>query len=109
MDSRVDDIDTGARPNVESVGVVTTVAIAIGVVDRDSTNSEIVCIIDAEDLDGRVLDIDVLDLRIDHLVGREELGLRLAAVTALSVPPAGTISIEDSSGSSLNGDARSGN
>jgi hypothetical protein len=109
VDSRVGDVNTGAFSHVESVGVVTTVVISIGVVDRDTAKGELASTVDAEDLNGRVPDVGVLDLRVDHLVGVEELGLGPAAVSSLSVRPAGTISIKNGSGSSLDGDVRSGN
>lgn len=39
-----------------------------------------------------------LDDRVGHRVSVEELGLGLAAVRALSVPPASTITVESSTG-----------
>lgn len=109
MDSGVGYVDAGAFANVESISVVATVGIAVGVVDSDAAQGELASTVDAEDLDGRVLDIDVLDLGVNHLVGVEELGLGLATVSSLSVPPAGTIAIEDGSGRSLDGNVGSGN
>jgi hypothetical protein len=109
VDSGVGDVDAGAFANVESISIVATVVIAVSVVDSDAAQGEVASTVDAEDLDGRVLDIDVLDLGVDHLVGVEELGLGLATVGSLSVPPAGTIAIEDGSGSSLDGNVGSGN
>lgn len=108
MNHRVGDVDTSAGTDIEGVSVVATLAVTIGVVDSDSIQSKAIGIVDAEDLDGGVLDIDILDLGVDHLVGSEELGLSLAAVGSLAIPPAGTISIEDSARSSLDSNVSSG-
>ena len=109
MDDGVGDVDAGTVANVESISVVATVVIAIRVVHSDATHSELTSTVDAEDLDGGVLNVDVLNLGVDHLVGVEELGLGLAAVSSLSIPPAGTITVEDSTGGSLDSDVSSGN
>jgi hypothetical protein len=107
VDNRVGDVDTSAGTDVEGVGVVATLAVTIGVVDSDSIQSKAIGTVDAEDLDGRVLDVDVLDLGVDHLVGIEELGLGFAAVGSLAIPPASTISIEDGTGGSLDSNVSS--
>jgi hypothetical protein len=104
----VGDVDTGAGTDVESIGVVATLAITVGVVNSDSIHSKAICIVDAEDLDGGVLDVNALDLGVDHLVGSEELWLSLAAVGSLAIPPARTISIEDGTRSTLDGNVSSG-
>jgi hypothetical protein len=109
VDSWVGDVDTIAGTNVESVGVVATLAIAIGVVNSDSAESELRSTIDAEHLHRGVLDVDVLNDRVGQFVGVEELRLLLAAVSSLSVPPARTISVESGSGGSLDSDGCSGN
>lgn len=108
MNNRVGDVDTGAGTDVESIGVVATVAVTIGIVNSNSIQSKAIGTVDAEDLDGGVLDIDVLNLGVDQVVGSEELGLSLAAVGSLAVPPAGTISIEDGARSSLDSNVSSG-
>jgi len=46
--------------------------------------------------------------RSGQAVGVEELGLGLAAVAALAVPPASTITVEDTAGSTSNGDRSTG-
>jgi hypothetical protein len=109
VDSRVSDVDTVAGTNVESVGVVATIAIAIGVINSNSAESELRSTVNAEDLHRGVLDVDVLNDGVGQAVGVEELRLLLAAVSSLSVPPAGTISVERGSGGSLDGDGCSGN
>lgn len=109
MDSRVGDVDTVAGTNVEGVGVVATLAIAIGVVNSDSTKSELLSTVDAEDLHRGVFDVDVLNLGVTQFMGVEELGLLLAAVASLAVPPAGAISVELGSRGPLDRDGCSGN
>lgn len=109
VDGRVGDVDTVAGANVESVGVVAALAVSVGVVDSDSTEGKLLGAVDAEDLNGGVLDVDVLDLGVGQAVGVEELGLGLAAVSSLAVPPAGTVSVENGSSGSLDGDGCSGN
>lgn len=94
MDDRAGDVDTVAGADVESVGVVAAVAITVSVVDGDSAKSQLLGAVDAEDLHGGVLDVDVLDLGVGQAVSVEELGLGLAAVGSLAVPPAGTITVE---------------
>jgi hypothetical protein len=108
VNNRVGDVDTSARTDVKSVSVVTTLAVTIDVVDSDSIQGKAIGTVDAEDLDRGVLDIDALDLGVDHLVGIEELGLSLAAVSSLAIPPAGTISIENGTRSSLDSNVSSG-
>jgi hypothetical protein len=109
VDDRAGDVDTVAGADVESVGVVAALAVSIGVVDGDSTESQLLGAVDAEDLHGGVLDVDVLNLGVGQTVGVEELGLLLAAVASLAVPPAGTISVELRACGSLDGDGCSGN
>jgi hypothetical protein len=108
VDNRIGDVDTGTGANIESVSIVAALAVTIGIVDSDSIQSKAVGPIDAEDLDGGVLDRDVLDLGVDQLVSIEELGLGLAAVGSLSVPPAGTVSVENRTGGSLDSNVSSG-
>lgn len=95
MNSRIGNIDTSARTDIESISVVTPLAITIGIVNGDFVQGELASTVDAENLHRRVLDLQILDVGVDHLVSVEELGLRLAAVRALSVPPAGTVAVQD--------------
>ena len=109
MDSGAGDVDTGAVANVESISVVATVVITVSVINSDASHSEFTSTVDAEDLHRGVLDVDVLNIGVDHLVGVEELRLGLAAVSSLSIPPAGTITVENGSRSSLDSNVSSGN
>lgn len=109
MDDGAGDVDTVAGANIESVGVVASLAVSVGVVDGDSTESQLLGAVDAEDLHRGVLDVDVLNLGVGQAVGVEELRLGLAAVSSLAVPPAGTISVELRACGTLDGDGCSGN
>lgn len=93
--------------DIEGVGVVAALRITILVVDGNVVNLEGVGVVDGEDLNGRVLDRDALDDGVGHLVGVEHLGLGLAAVGALCVPPAGSVGIE-SGASAVDGDVVTG-
>lgn len=108
VDNWVGDVDTSAAADVESIGVVTSLAVSIGVVDVDAIQSKAIGAVDAEDLNGGVLDRDALDLGVDQFVGIEELGLLLAAVTPLAIPPAGSITIENGTGGSPDSDISPG-
>lgn len=66
---------------------MSTVRIAIRVVDRDPVQNDVVRF-DTEGLNRRVLDIQTGDRRVIQTMGVEELGLRLATVGALAIPPA---------------------
>lgn len=57
-------------------------------------DGEPVATIDGHGLDGSVLDVQVGDGRAGQVVGVEELGLGLAAVAALAVPPPGAVGVE---------------
>jgi hypothetical protein len=97
--------DTGGRTNIESIGVVALVlAITSGVVDSDAIKSKLLGAVDGEDLNGRILDLDVLDLRVGHLVGVEELGLGLATVGTLAIPPSTALAVDDGARSTDDGD-----
>lgn len=109
VDGRAGDVNTVAGADVESVGVVAAITITVGIVDGDSTESKLLGAVDAEDLHGGVLDGDVLNLGAGQAVSVEELGLGLAAVGSLAVPPAGTITVELRACGTLDGDGGSGN
>ena len=81
------------------------------VVDGNAGESKLLRVVDGEDLNRRVLDLDVLDLGVGHLVGGEELGLGLATVSARAVPPSATLTVNDGTRSTDDGDlvARDGN
>jgi hypothetical protein len=76
VDGGLVDGDTGGRANIESVGVVAAVGdVSSAVVNLDRGDGQVLGVVDAEALDGSVLDVKAGDGRIDHLVRREELGL----------------------------------
>jgi hypothetical protein len=64
--------------------------------------------LDAEAMDGGVVDLQTDDVRLVQLVGREELGLLLAAVATLAVPPTSTITLNLTTRVLLDGNAGSG-
>lgn len=104
MNSRIGNIDTSARTDIESISVVTPLAITIGIVNGDFVQGELASTVDAENLHRRVLDLQILDVGVDHLVSVEELGLRLAAVGALPIPPASAATVDGVVGCSGNDD-----
>ena len=55
VDNRVGDVDTSAAADVESISVVASLAVSIGVVDVDAIQSKAIGAVDAEDLNGGVL------------------------------------------------------
>jgi hypothetical protein len=97
--------DTGGRTNIESIGVVAlALAITSGIVNGNAIKGKLLRAVDGEDLDGRILDLDILDLRVGHLVGVEELGLGLATVGTLTIPPSAALAVNDGARSTNNGD-----
>lgn len=96
--------DIRRAPNVEAVGVL-ALAVSGRVVDGHAGDGEPVRAVDADGLDGRVLDMQVGDARGSGEVMRvEELGLRHAAGAALAVPVLGTAPVEDGTRCALDGD-----
>ena len=68
--------DAGGRIDTESVGVMTAIGgVSIFVVDGDRVDQQILGTADAEAMDRGVFDVDSSDGGIDHVVGKEELGL----------------------------------
>jgi len=101
--------DAAGGANVESIGVVALVLTVTGrVVNSDTSQGKLLGVVDGEDLNGRILDLDVLDLGVGHLVSVEELGLLLATVGALAVPPSATLTVEDGAGSTNDGELVTG-
>jgi hypothetical protein len=74
--------------------VATLIDIAIAIINSDISQRKILSSIDTENLDRRVDNLDVTDGGRKHLMGIEELGLRLAAVRPFSVPPTASVSIQ---------------
>lgn len=92
----------GRAPNVEAVGVL-ALAVTGRVVDSHAGNGKPVRTIDADGLDGRVLDVQVGDGRAGKVMRVKELGLRHAARATLAIPVLGTTTVEDGTGCSLDG------
>jgi hypothetical protein len=82
-------------------------AVPGAVIDGDTAQGEGLGAINAEYLDRGVLDRDTGDSRGRKGVGVEELGLGLAAIASLSVPPASPTTVEDGSRSTSDGDISS--
>ena len=116
VDSGAADGDLGGASDVESIGVVAALRVAVLVVDGDAVELGVGGGVDGEDLNGGVLDglsqnillvviiagrivrmtYQTLDNGVGHGVSVEELWLGLAAVRALGVPPASSITIDGS-------------
>lgn len=73
------------------------------VVESKLVNLKTVDTVDANSLNGSVLDVKVVDLGSSELMGREELGLRLATVSAAAIPVELTLGVKNST-RALNGD-----
>lgn len=101
------DGDTCRVANIEAIGVGTKI-ISGTVVDSNVGQGEISRVVDAENLNWRVLDVEAGDTRGDQVVGIEEFGLGDTTVAALTVPPTRTISIEVGAGGSSHGDIGTG-
>ena len=106
MDVSTGNSDARRGTNVESISVVALVlAVTSRVVDGNTAKSKLLRVVDGEDLNGRVLNLDVLNLRAaSHLVGVEELGLGLATISTLAVPPSAALTVEDGTRSTDDGD-----
>lgn len=103
VDRGAADSDLLRRANVEGVGVVAAIGVAVLVIDGNIVDLKVGGVVDGEDLNRRVLDCKALDDGVVQLVGIEELRLGLATVGALGVPPAGSIAVK-SGISAVNGD-----
>lgn len=77
--------------------------VTIRVVNSDTVQDNVVRL-DAKGLHGSVLDIESSDGRVVQAMGVEELGLRLAAVGALPIPPASAATVDGVVGCSGNDD-----
>jgi hypothetical protein len=87
--------DIVRRTDIETVRVVSALRISSGVVDGHPRNRETIAAVDAHGLDRSVLDVEIVDSRLaSQAVSSEELGLGLAAVASLAVPPTGTVRVE---------------
>lgn len=96
------DVDAGGGADIESIGVVSTLGVSQRVIHGDTVHSQVGDAVDAESLDGGVQDVEVLDVGVLERVSAEELGLGLAAVASLGVPPSLTLAVDGVTGSTLN-------
>lgn len=101
LDDGSRDVHAGGGANVESIGVVSTERIAEGVVHVNTVDAQVGDAVDAESLDRGVENVQVLDVGVLEGVGAEELGLCLAAVAALAIPPSLTLAVDGVSRRSL--------
>lgn len=97
-----------AIANVKSIGVGRLAIIAIRVVNGDVLHSKIRRPVNAEHLHRRVLDVDTADRGRGQIMGVEELGLRLAAIAALAIPPTTAVTVEIGAVGPGDGDVSSG-
>lgn len=103
------DVDVLGRANVKGVSVVAERArVTSRVVVGHINDVEVSGRVDAHELDWRVLDVQALDVGLLQGVGVEELGLGLATVGALAIPPLGTVAINHVARSTGDGDVSSG-
>ena len=93
LDNCARDIDVLRVSNIERIGVVPTISITGRVVKVDLVDGQSLTLVDAHQLDWRVLEVESSDGGSDKLVGSEELWLCYTTVASLSVPVFGTISI----------------
>ena len=113
-DVRASDGNASAVTDVKRVGVVATQGITGRVINSDVSQGQVGGAVDGKDLDGGVLDREAGDGRRDHAVGVEELGFRLAAVAALTVPVIRAIAVQSRAGAldgnvcARDGDERTG-
>lgn len=103
------DVDLVGGANVETIGVVASLGIAGRGVDGHLVDGQAVTAVDGDHLNRRVDNLDVVDVRVKHLVGGEELGLRFATVGALGVPVLLAEAVQRRAGGTLDGDASTGN
>lgn len=104
--------DAGALTNVKTIRICRTVAVSIGVIDGGAVECQTGRAIHREDLNGRVKDVDVVDLRsAQEVVSIKEFRLGLSAVRSFTIPPAAAIAVQNRPGSTRNGDigSRNGN
>lgn len=77
---------------------MSTLGVTLSIVNGHLVDGKTVDGVDADGLNGGVLDVDVVEDGVSQAVGGEELGLLLATVSALAVPPTGTVSVEGGTG-----------
>lgn len=83
------------RADIKAISVVATCTVTGLVVNGHLVDSQSITAIDANGLHGSVLNVQVIDRgRAGQTVSGKELGLCLATVSTLAIPPAGTIRVE---------------
>jgi hypothetical protein len=107
LDVGTDDADVGRRADVEGVGVVAK-RVTGRVVDGDVLERQVGGAVDGEGLDRGVLNVEALDGGLLQAVGVEELGLGDTTVGALTVPPLGTVSVDNVARGSGDSDVSTG-
>jgi hypothetical protein len=105
VDSGTGDDHIAARTNIEAVGVVTAGGVTGLIVDGHISDSQSITSVDADRLNGSVLNIEIGNGGRAEIVGVEELGLRHATVASLSVPPAGSVGVQLSATGTLDVDS----
>lgn len=90
--------DTSALTNIEAISVVSTLRVTLSIINGHLVDGKTVDGVDADSLDRGVLDVNVVEDRVSQAVGGEELGLLLATVSTLAVPPASAVSVKDGTG-----------
>ena len=106
VDGGTVDGDVGTLTNVKGIGVV-ALARTGGVVNGHVSDGQVVSQ-NAEALDRGVVDLQAGDAGLVELVSLEELGLGLATVATLAVPPASTVAVDLGTGGLLDGDVGTG-
>lgn len=90
--NRIYNLDPRTFPNIERIGIMSTLRISIRIIDRDISQDQPIRL-DTKHMNRGVLDRDAADTRRVEVMRVEELGLRHAVVAALAVPPAGSVAV----------------
>lgn len=114
LDIGARDVDTGGAADIKSVGVVAkSVSVRVqfitsAVVDGHVLDVDVLSTVDREALHWGVLDVEPLNGGVGHVVSVKELWLGGTAIATLTVPPLGTVAVNDMSRGSSDGDAGTG-
>jgi hypothetical protein len=101
IDVRSGDNNVAAISNVEAIRVKSALGVTSGVVNGHISDSQTARAVDTYRLNGRVLDVEIGDCGIDKAMSIEELGLGLASIAPLTIPPEGTIAVQVSTRGAL--------
>lgn len=101
--------NSGTLADIKSISIMSSLAIAVRVINCDTVQSQVSGSVNAEYLNWRVLEVQSCDGRRCKIVCVEEFGLGRATVRALTVPPAGAVAIDNMSAGATNFDAGSRN